>query len=75
MSKLIIEKGKAFKINKKSKYLLIMPNDAKIQSLAPAIAKFFEPTPVFVLIAKDVTDIKLAELVEEAEAGGELAKV
>jgi len=65
--KVIIEKGKAFKISKRSKYLLIMPEDANITSLAPAIAKFFDPVPVFVLVAKDVTQIKLAELVEEAE--------
>lgn len=67
MKKLIIEKGKAFKINKKGKYLLIMPDDAKIATIAPAIAKFFEPTPVFVLVTKDVNEIKLAELIEETE--------
>jgi hypothetical protein len=65
MKKLIIEKGKAFKINKGDRYLLIMPDDAKITTIAPAIAKFFDPVPVFVLIAKDVTQIKLAELIEE----------
>ena len=65
MKKLIIEKGKAFKINKKGKYLLIMPDDADIASIAPAIAKFFDPVPVFVLVAKDVTQIKLTELIEK----------
>jgi len=46
-----------------------MPESANITSLAPAVAKFFDPVPVFVLIAKDVTQIKLAELVEETEHG------
>lgn len=69
MKKIIIEKGKAFKISSRSKYLLILPNDAKIKELAPAVAKFFEPTPVFVLVAKDVNQIKLAELIEETEEG------
>ena len=67
INKLIIEKGKAFKISSKSKYLLIMPETANVATLAPALAKFFEPTPVFVLAAKDVSQIKLAELIEEHE--------
>jgi DNA mismatch repair protein MutH len=67
MKKLIIEKGKAFKINKHGKYLLVMPSHANVNALAPAIAKFFDPVPVFVLAVNDVNDVKLTELVEEAD--------
>jgi hypothetical protein len=65
--KMIIEKGKAFKINKHGKYLLVMPRDAKLDKLAPAIAKFFDPVPVFVLAVNDIDDIKLTELIEEVD--------
>lgn len=64
-TKIIIEPSKAFKIDKKGKYLLILPKDAKLKALAPAIGKFFAPAPVFVLAVNDVNDIKIAELLEE----------
>lgn len=67
LNKLVIENGKAFKISSRGKYLLILPDSANITQLAPAVAKFFDPTPVFVLVTKDINQIKLAELIEETK--------
>ncbi len=67
--KVEIVKAKVFEINPKGKYLLIMPVDADLKRIAPALSEFFKPTPVFVLAAQDVNDIKITELIEEAESG------
>jgi len=65
-SQIQIVPAKAFRLKKGSKYLLILPVDAKTSTIAPAIAKFFgDDTPVFVLAAQDVNEIKLAELMKE----------
>lgn len=46
------------------KYLLVLPKDAQINKIAPAVAKFFDPIPVFVLAVNEVTDVKIAELLD-----------
>ena len=54
------------------KYLLILPVDAvKDSTLSNAIRTFFgDDTPVFILGAKDVNAIKIAELQEAHEKRG-----
>lgn len=47
------------------KYLLIVPSAELSAELGTAIQTFFgEKTPVFVIGAKDVNSVKIAELVE-----------
>jgi len=64
-SKLIPQDTRYIPIKKNGKYLVILPKDANIKAIAPALATFFNPTPVFVLAVNDVTDVKIAELLEE----------
>ena len=73
MKKLIIEKGKAFKINPKSKYLLVFDkadagDDASLTQLNQALKHLFGETKVLAIFAKDINSVKLAEIVEENES-------
>lgn len=60
-----LETGKVFQINPKSKYLIIFPAHAKLQEVAVAIEKYFDPTPVFILGAQDINAIKITEILED----------
>lgn len=64
-SKLIPQDTRYISIKKNGKYLVILPKDAQIEKISVALAKFFNPTPVFILSANDVNDIKIAELLQE----------
>lgn len=57
--------GTVFEFKKGHKYLLVMPSSSNIEKLAPALRRFFGDTPVFILTANQVNDVKIAELMEE----------
>ncbi len=57
--------AKPFKFKANGKYLIVMPKDAKLDKIAPAIGRFFEPAKVFVLAVNEVNSIKITELLEE----------
>lgn len=59
--------AKPFELKAGHKYLLILPKAADIDKLANAISAFFDPCPVFILGVNDVTEVKIAELLEEHE--------
>ena len=55
--------GHVIKIHENSKYLLILPKDAKINSeFETALKKFFGTAHIFVLAVNDITQYKLAEI-------------
>lgn len=60
-----IKKANVFELKPEGKYLLILPKDAKVKEISSAIGRFFEPAKVFVLAVNNVTEIKIAELLEE----------
>ena len=71
--KVTIEKGTVIPIKEGGKYLLILPKDANIKEISKAIAKFFAPTPVFVLAVNEVTDIKIAQLLSGEVGNSEVS--
>lgn len=68
--KLIIEKAKAFRINPRAKYLLIFHRQDNTKGdltyLDRALKEFFNGA-VLAIFADEITDVKLAELVEEED--------
>jgi len=64
-TKLIPQDTRYIPIKKDGKYLVILPKDANIKQISQALAKFFAPVPVFCLAVNDVTDVKIAELLNE----------
>lgn len=63
--KYIVEAGEAFELKPGNKYLLIVQEAQELSAISRALSAFFEDTPVFILAVKDVTQVKLAELVKE----------
>ena len=59
-----LQEGKIFNIESSGKYLVIVPKDAQIKELANALGKFMKPAKLFVLAVNEVSDIKIAELLE-----------
>lgn len=59
--------AKAIKIQKKGKYLLILPRISNSKELSDALTKFFGEAVFFVLESKDVNAVKIAELVNTHE--------
>lgn len=72
-SKLKIEivKGTAFELKPDGKYLLIVNrkdvDKGDLKQLDPALKAFFGETKVMAIFADQMTDIKIAELLEETE--------
>ena len=59
-----LQEGKIFKIESTGRYLVIVPKDAEIKQLANALGRFMKPSKLFVLAVDQVSDIKIAELLE-----------
>ena len=59
-----LQEGKIFNIESTGKYLVIVPKDAQIKELAKALGTFMKPAKLFILAVNEVSDIKIAELIE-----------
>lgn len=63
--KIEIVPAKVIPIKKNAKYLLILPRISNSKDLSDALTAFFGETKFLVIEAKDLTNIKIAELLEE----------
>lgn len=59
-----LQTGKVFKLEPNGKYLVIVSKDAEIKQLSAALGEFMKPAKLFVLAVNQVSDIKIAELLE-----------
>jgi hypothetical protein len=66
-SKIIIETGKAIRLRKGAKYLLILPRIANSKELSTALTEFFGDIKFFAIESKDVNAVKIAEFMEAHE--------
>lgn len=69
-TRITISKAKAFRINPKSRYLLIFDkadagSDAELTQLNQALTNLFGKSKILAIFAKDIDSVKVAELVEE----------
>ena len=63
--------SKAFEIKENGKYLLVFDRDntpeSELINLNSALKSFFGKTPVIALFVKDLTSVKIAELLKDGE--------
>lgn len=57
--------GTVFEIKPNGRYLIILPENAELKYIEPAIKDLFGDAKVLVLAARDVSQIKIAELLNE----------